>query len=702
MSADPRQELSILRRMKAARDAGDARSELTALRELKALRDAGGAATPTAQPTAEPAPSTAPIDARAQLDQSLNPDQRTLINLGRGMLDVFEGARQAALEAGDALQIEGADEALLRTNRQAAEDRQVFEAGTVDDGAAAVGARIAGNVAATMLPGGPVAKGLSMIPRARQALATTGGRVLSSGTTGALAGGASFVKEGESRAIQAGLGGLLGVVGGEVIFRTGRRVAALMRRGQVGEAQDAAVRALPEDVPDAVRERVRQEIGEGLSFDQAVRKAEAEVPVPGAQLSRGRLTGDIDQLAAEDAARREAGAFANAEQANRRAIEAQAQEFIARQGATVDDPANRFAVGESVRDTLRTGKERGREEIGLAYRAAEERARDLSSVVQPTRVVAALDEAADVMADESVSSLRSTLIRNGLLRKTEDGIFEAVDPGRVGIEKSEAIRKQLNKMKVTGEAKEAVRRIRNALDADVVDAVGEDVFAEARKIYVRELNTFTNDQKVRAILKGVISPDDVVSRSKNFGTEDLRKIVSTLDGIDPQATRNFRAGMMDQLMSKALGQVDRDGVHEITALTFENELRRFGVSRLDAVFGEGAGRELRTFARALTRLTVTDRGVANPGTAGALRQMTKSVTGMVDKVAAHTPMLAYMRGFHRLIRNTMDETKVKERALSAMDDAVLKRERIEQAAGLDVGAASAVLGGGALPATQSQ
>lgn len=176
-----------------------------------------------------------------------------MVGVGRGMMDIAQGAKQIGLQGAERLGIAAAGTADTYTAK-VSDERRLFEQGLGDDPWAA-GGRIAGSTAATLpIPGG-VAGGI--LRRAGTAAAS-----------GAGAGAVEFVDEGQSRSQNALMGAAGGSAGSVATSAAGKALNALS--GKVGSALNREVIAeadkykVPLSAPDLSTSAAAQRIGTTL------------------------------------------------------------------------------------------------------------------------------------------------------------------------------------------------------------------------------------------------------------------------------------------------------------------------------------------------------------------------------------------------------------------------------------------------------
>ena len=670
---------------------GTSKAELTAKLRANGLLPEEQADTAPVMASAAAAPQSADEGVRPELDNQIGPVEKSLIGIGRGFVDVGEGFAQTGLALNAMLGLSpSAGKRFDDYTREAEAERAEFEAGSMDDGVAGFGGRMAGNVAGLVLPGGILGKVMTKLaPAAVPAMTqTAGGRLALGGAAGAAEGATSFVGENDSRLMNTGVGLAAGILFGEAGFQLMRKLQG--KRGV--DAFSVVVDDLPASVPDAQRMQIAKDVSEGLTLDQALARAQLE-QIPGVKATQGRVTQDLDQLHFEHEQLRHAGPVADLDQANRQAVFDEADRMVGQYTNTADT----YDAGVAVQDALGKGKKAAHKVTGEAYDeadalAAREGKPKISmqggqmvatpgKTVTPTKIEQTLRDEIDNFTVEEMKPVVSKLTRNGLLKTGKDGLLEVVPGARLSPAKLNSIRRTIGGVRAKGSTKALLAKVMKSLDADVVDSIGQDIYRKARRIAQSEFDAFDNRQKVRAILDGVIKPDDIVARakSKSFAVADVKDVLGTLEKTDPQAANDLRGGILRSLVSDLKGRGDRGGVPEVNFATFRRNLDSFGRAKLEAVYGKTGARAINDFASAVGALTRVDKGVTNPGTAGTLAKLWKATKGIGGRIGERVPIGQWLLGAHRAVKAANLDANQKRRALQAIDVEILKRAQLERA-----------------------
>lgn len=562
----------------------------------------------------------APNYTRADLDKSIGTIDRFLIGTGRGYVDAWEGIKQLALEGVDVVDAAltggaiGGGEFADEYTQEVMPGRETYSQG--DLGVPGTVGRVAGNIAPMIVPGGAAAKGLGLAKVASQG--GTAARVAATTLGGAGGGATVFVEpggfsRGENMAMAAVLAPPLAKIAsgltnalGNVVQRGKASVTRAARR-------KAAISYLSSDgtLTAAHRARIADDVADGFTPEQALRKFELEEV--GAVPTRGRVTGDVDDLRFEVDQSRVSGAVADVEQESRRGMVAKMDE-IARGMTPLSTEVGE--VGEDVAAALKAGRKAARMVEDKAYKAADDAVANMPEV-GTANLEAVLNRKFDFFLDPNLAPLQSALRRAGIL--TAEGVEQGK---KLTGEQAEIVLSVVKGLEPKGRAKHLVGEVRNALQKDVVESLGEDVYAPARAISARRFATYDTPERVSAIIEGKIAPEQLIRKmgERNFSAKNVDELVTALDDVDPQLVSQVRGSFLNELFKTAKGSLDQGNVPRLTPQTLLNRLDAIGPRKLTALYGERRAGDLMTFANRLQRAASTDFRTAGPGTAGDLER----------------------------------------------------------------------------------
>ena len=235
--------------------------------------------------------------------------------------------------------------------------------------------------------------------------------------------------------------------------------------------------------------------------------------------------------------------------------------------------------------------------ISDAYQAARAAA-PTAQVVKPDNLVESIRSIAgsDNATGGLASATRDILIEKGLL-----GSKGLKIQGRVTPEVAESIRIDLNALhdSLTPFGKRKLADFKNSLDKDVQEAVGIDVFADARAAKSQfekdlsraKVNKFDKRRKnlVRDILENKVNPDrflDEAVLSKSIRSDDVEQLKRFLlidgDEAGTAAWNDVRAEALTRIRNDAFNEIG--GQNFLTAKRLDSALDKFGRDKLRVLF----------------------------------------------------------------------------------------------------------------------
>ena len=298
----------------------------------------------------------------------------------------------------------------------------------------------------------------------------------------------------------------------------------------------------------------------------------------GIEPTRSDITRSVDDQRNLREALKEQGpvveAYAEQERGIRRVIENQADRLDDNLGA---EQLTRDAVGSRIFDSIQGFVNKSDEAISAAYDAARQQGR------ADGRVVIAGD-----MAQTVLSNKKSDLNYGGLVSRVENiledqGIIAVNDAGkmvitnkRLTVDEAEDIRKLLNRAygstkpgQEGNNQREFITTLKNAIDSDVERAVGDDIFADARKqkaIFERTVERdrrnkrdTANRELLRNIINNKIPEDKIVENLLSADKESFKQVKNFLlsenGGAEgARAFNNLKAYMLRDLLGKSLNK----------------------------------------------------------------------------------------------------------------------------------------------------
>lgn len=609
------------------------------------------------------------LDPRLAMERGMSAGERFLVGTGRGFMDVAQGAKQLGLEVGEFLNIVDPS-TVKRYNEQTQEELDFYNQGEL--GFAGGAGRVTGNIAATAAPGGVVAKGASAVPalaKLGQALsASRVGRAAMGAGAGAAGGSTVFVEEGDSRLtntmVGAGAGAVLPTVAGAIsrgLQKIPRKLGIVATRSA---RRKAALESLRGKVPKGDELSIADDIADGLTPEQALAKYEIERI--GATPTRGRISGDPGDLGievrlgrAQDNISDDIARLQGVQQQNKKTILDYAQSKVEAFGPSGQS-------GARARSALSGAKQSVKENVvDPAYeKAGSKLAAWGDDVVVPTNnLKGAIDEFADDFTLNELAPLKSAL--------------NSFDLESLTAAQAERLRRRLDRATVTKEGVRAKAALMRALESDVKDKFGEDLFAEARDLSYKEyFQKYVNPARVRAVIEGDIAPEDLSRKVlSSFNVDETTQFFKVLDEVDPETANAVRGSIMNDIVSKLRsGAIDAEGVPEINSAQFFRNINNLKGEQINAIFGDGAYKSLQDLSRSVQRLISVDRRAAGPNTANDLANRVQDAGfALLTKF----PLLgSIMLSMGRAVRNTGKDIQNSRLARRALNIALLKNENV--------------------------
>lgn len=555
------------------------------------------------------------------LIESQTPLDAFLIGAGRGLTTIGRGVGLAGEE----------DPATT----QAIENLRQLQGGALTAG------EIAGETAPFLLPATAIGRVTTLPARvaATTALGATEGGVIRSGQGG----DASEISEG------AGIGGaiagglelgvpVLGRVAGKII----RKATGKAPSGRVinpdGTPTEELLQALDQTgltIDDLNLESRRLiEAGDPENIGAQARKAflEEQGIIP----TRAQVTGEAEDFILQQE-------LAKSNERVRRALLGQEQAISSRfDNAIVETGGSANPSNAPVIDFIADKAIDEGAAISEAYKLARASA-PTAQVVSPEKMIESIRSIAgsDNTTGGLASSARDILRNKGLLGKKGLKL-----QGRVSPTVAEEIRIELNQLhdSLTPFGKRKLSEVKNALDADVETAVGQDIFAEARASKAKfekdlsraKVNKFDSRKFniVRDILENKINPDrflDEAVLSKRVRSTDLEQLkrYMLLDGNEAglQAWNSLRAEAMQRIRDDAFNVVG--GEPALTRASLNRAVDKFGRDKLRVLFTQQERKFLNDMKK-VSELREPKRGTQQglgPSAQAILRQLSNTKTG---------------------------------------------------------------------------
>lgn len=575
-------------------------------------------------------PKTQPEISRFQsLAQEVGPFEATAIGAGRGMMSVLRGLGIADPE----------DQIVTESFEALKKERPITT--TIGE--------IAGEAAPFLLPGGAIARAVT-IP----------GRVASAAAIGALEAGVITKGRGgdEFESLKAGgLGSVLagtlevalpviGRIGGKLIRRVTGKNATTPVLDAAGNPSPELAEALQRSglsVEDLSVE-ARRQLNLGDVGDPASLARRSFLENQGITPTRAQITGEASDFQAQQELFKTSGRV-------RRAIESQEDILASRfENAITETGGSANRSNSTAFDFIADRSIDLDAAISRAYKTAREVA-PTDRVIETNRLIKSMES---IRGSENATgglsgAVEDILKTHGVISKTKEGkkILIPIDATE-----AEEIRIDMNSLfnSLTPFGRQKLAGLKDAIDDDVAQAIGRDVFADARSskaafesdLRRAKVNKFDNRKKnlVRDILENKVNPDrflDDAILSKSIRSNDVEQLKRflQLDGDGPglDAWNDIRAEAMKKIRETAFNEVG--GQVALSRAGLEKILERFGRDKLRVLFTQ----EERGFLSDMLKVSKLREPVR--GTALG-RGPTAQAVGRLEAVVKRIPLISGM------------------------------------------------------------
>lgn len=491
------------------------------------------AETPQASPSAVPGTQIR----QAELDQ-LAADtplaQRALIGLGRGALNIGQGAADLVRQGAEALGL--ADEGGAAERRAEINNERALVEGSLGDSTAYNLGEIAGEVAAALPAGGIAGR---LLPGA------TMGRVIGQGIiSGGIEGAVRLPGEGESRAQQAGIGGLAGGIGAGVLGGVMKGVNAARGRAAVNPANQEII-----------------DLGEQFNVPTSL----TDLPLSGGAGSQMLRRGDTLS---------ESVLFSGAPEFRQKQMEA--AEKAASDLVESVRPRAGLTTGQGIQQSLSNREKRLRQAAAARYNRATQSADDAGLSVDPAETRAA---AQAIIKETSAIDLPENRRISALARRVGD-----VSKASLGqsIQARSQLRESVDDAFSQGNRRlgRHLLRLHTAITSDIDQAAksaGGDVYKnwrDANQYYADRVAPMLESDIQRAIKNN--NPDQIFGAfirglPPGARTQKESALAQRLyNRIAPEGRRAVQYGIVSEAMNKATRASDGS----FNPQAFATELRR--------------------------------------------------------------------------------------------------------------------------------
>lgn len=472
--------------------------------------------------------------------------------------------------------------------------------------------RLGGNIAASA----PI----SFIPGA--GAASLPSRAAIGATQGMLAAGTTFTPEGDSKTGQVALGGVVGAAvpyAIEAIKQSARAIKDIALKSRVTNPVDVQAierqleftlgkqgvswGALTQDARTSLVDEVRKAVTtSGASLDETQLGRIADIKSIGGQPFKAAVTRDPRDWQTFKNLRGVENVGEPIVKAEERNAKAMIDYLANLRGQSGGRPGTPYQAGENAIDAISSKEREMQELVGNLYKDAEKHY-SKALAVQPTKLLAVMD---DLSVRFDADPLNQT-VQRFLAKRSADGYVSAKE--------GEELRKLIRN--VTWDKGPSMRQMGNrmidALDDDVFSGFGaESPFRIARDNAKAKFAEFEG-KIARGAVEGTISPEDFVQKYLiNGKVDDLREArrvlrtgTNTQIARGEQAWNDLRGQLYDHFMLKATGAKTLEDVagQPFSFARFSRAVNEIEPEKLHLLFSPTELADIRTLERAAKWMT---------------------------------------------------------------------------------------------------
>lgn len=364
-----------------------------------------------------------------------------------------------------------------------------------------------------------------------------------------------------------------------------------------------------------------------------------------------------------------------------------------------------FDAMQTVQQTLGQKYDEMQSAIGQQYKAVREAAGD-APMVAPSSLVDTLSRFKDTTGADGVlgSTLRwlksRDMIQPDSLQydQANGWRFALNDGAQLSVPQSEELRKLIGN-EISGaspSAKMAGRNLIDSLDQDVVNATGNDAFAQARAA-ARERFAESGTPFMQKVLSDQTDPQSLFRTTAISGDpRNLQALRNALQsgtkdqiGRGKQAWNDVRGQVVDHLIASGFGH---DGAGQFNSGAFTRALNQVGMPKLSILFSPSELSTLGNISR-VGKLAFQAPNFANPNTsntaAGVYELLNKggvgsTIEGLIDKInkvpvlnAVATPVTGIARSGAQGLKETESASALQQALhpdVSALNSALLRKQ----------------------------
>jgi hypothetical protein len=500
------------------------------------------------------------------------------------------------------------------------------------------------------------------------------GAGLQGAEAGGIAGGTSYIPEGDSRLVETAKGALGGAIVGKGLEYTLLRPKVVMAPRAEAQAANATVDNAAQAAPNAVKaENIAQGAANANTAEQAAAqpvnegfRARVEPPPEqtrfvneaeqqGIRVSKGDATQDFKQQQFEA----EAAKLADVGDEMRAFRAGQQEDIINRARALntgVGGTQDKVAAGANIQQTLRTGDKAGRAQVSEAYEVAKA-AKGNDAPVPTNFAKDEIKQIYDDFEDVIPSPITKKLQNYGILEQPIKEGEAAFKPQTLTVGEAEKLIKSINaRIGATSDraTAEGLRQVKQSLDNALEGmAQGSDeavnAFKEARALRSQHADVYEQNDIVQNIIDkkakytNYVNPQSVVDKivkDKANNLQNIPKIKAALMKSGPDGVKSWndlRGATVNDLFEGSIKGADTGNAYFDTS-RFNKEIERIGDPALKLMLSPKEFDELKMFQRTITQIQRKAPGAVNTS---------NTTSALLNYFRNNVPMSNFIEGLVR-------------------------------------------------------
>jgi hypothetical protein len=603
------------------------------------------------------------------------PEEPTrLERLGRGFADVGQGLKQGGLMVKDLFT--GGNEADTYT-KEKSDELALYEQGRGPDAGVdwmRIGGNILGTAPAALIPGG--------------AAAALGTRVASGAAQGVAAAGSLFTPEGESKAAQMTIGGLVGAAvpaAGQRVKAGVRKIGDLLRGQQALPANEVAreitvklqqqgidFNKLTQQAKEALLADAQKALSTGGTLDDAMLANKALIESVGAKPTKASITRNPRDWQAEKNLRGIQGVgdeIVSREQQNAAALIDYSQKL---RSGTGGKASTALEAGESAINAIKVqdkGKERAVTELYDAFRDSGLK----DAAVPETRLTASLTNIIEEVGIENVPPAVQSRLK-------EFGFLGGERTRYLTVGEADKFNRLINANNPGhGPQSKVLGMLKGSLNESLIETPGGGkLLTKAREAAAQRFAEQRAGKGITAAIDDV-SPDRFVKKFVlDADARDVRALVSELgkSAQGKQAISDIKGNILGDLLMKSTGASSVDDVvgRGFSGVRFGKALDSIAPEKLHQIFSPAEVDALRTLQKASKLLTeeVPFSDVNHSKTTAALANLLQKIgnTPLLGQIVK--PIIGTFSAGDDWLKNAAARKEVAEALLASAGKAGVK------------------------------